>query len=140
MDRLFDRLSSLIRSLMQDQESTTYRPSRSGDPDLDQAMDELDEFLKTGQDAEPEEPPRQSQARSRPRGEVPEDIVQAYRNLELTPSATMEQVRESYRRLMRTYHPDKHTDDAEKQRIATEITQKITESFMKIRDFRKAKA
>ena len=49
--------------------------------------------------------------------------------------ATMDQVRQSYRRLMRMYHPDKHTDNADKQRIATEITQKLTEAFMKIREF-----
>jgi curved DNA-binding protein CbpA len=37
---------------------------------------------------------------------------------------------------MRTYHPDKHTGDAEKQRVATEITQRVTEAFIKIREFR----
>ena len=113
---------------------------RPADPDLAAAMDELDEFLNTGRSPEPEPGPRPRQQargpRPAPRPEIPEDIVKAYRNLELTPSATTEEVRASYRKLMRTYHPDKHTGDAEKQRVATEITQRVTEAFIKIREFR----
>ncbi len=136
VDRIFDRLGSLIRSLMQDE--GTSRSQRSSDPDMAEAMDELDEFLRTGTTPEPEPRTRsKTYTAGRPaKPAVPDDVVQAYRNLELTPAATTEQIRSSYRRLMRTYHPDKHTDDAEKQRIATEITQKLTESFVKIRQFR----
>jgi DnaJ-domain-containing protein 1 len=138
VDRLFDRLSSLIRSLMT--EDGAPRASRPADPDLAAAMDELDEFLSTGKNTERPEPHGErretARPRSAPRSEVPEDIVKAYRNLELSPAATTEQIRASYRRLMRTYHPDKHTGDVEKQRIATEITQHLTESFIKIREYR----
>jgi len=97
-------------------------------------MDELDEFLRTGETPEPDPEPG---PRPGPRrADVPEDVVKAYRSFELSPSATMEQVRLAYRKHMRMYHPDKHTGDTEKQRIATEITQRLTESFMKIREYR----
>jgi DnaJ-class molecular chaperone len=118
------------------QDDDTPRGQRSSDPDVAEAMDELDDFLRTGTTTEREPETHQGRASRPSRPSVPEDIVQSYRNLELTPAATMEQVRASYRRLMRTYHPDKHTDDAEKQRVATEITQRLTESFVKIRQFR----
>lgn len=140
MDRLFDRLSSLIRSLVQ--EESTPHARRPADPDVAAAMDELDAFLKTGRTPEPEPQPRRGprqegpRATSTPHADVPEDVVKAYRSFELAPSASMEQVRLAYRKLMRVYHPDKHTGDLEKQRIATEITQRLTESFMKIREYR----
>ena len=99
-------------------------------------MDELDEFLKTGKTPEPEPEPRRARRPGERRVDVPEDVVKAYRTFELSPSATMEQVRLAYRKHMRMYHPDKHTGDPEKQRIATEITQRLTESFVKIREHR----
>jgi DnaJ-domain-containing protein 1 len=138
VDKLFDRLGSLIRSLVQDESTPAAR--RPADPDLAAAMDELDEFLSGGQSTQraerpqPGRPGQRAGAAARP--EVPEDIVKAYRSFELAPDAPMEKVRASYRRLMRLYHPDKHTGDAEKQRIATEITQRLTESFVKIREYR----
>jgi len=112
-DGIFDRLSSLIRSLMQDDGGP--RTQRPADPDLADAMDELDDFLGTGRDPEPE--PETRRGPDRPgtpprRPAVPEDVVQAYKNLETPPGATMEELRASYRRMMRMYHPDKHTDNA----------------------------
>jgi len=141
VDKLFDRLGSLIRSLMQE-DSAPRSSGRPADPDLAAAMDELDEFLSTGRNTErAQEPPRRpgAGATSRPRPQrpsVPEDVLKAYRSMDVAPEATMEQVRAAYRKLMRTYHPDKHTGDPEKQRVATEITQRLTEAFVRIREFR----
>lgn len=57
-----------------------------------------------------------------------------YANLELPPGTDFSRVKASYKRLLRQYHPDRHSDNPEKQRIATEITQKLNASYQRIRD------
>lgn len=52
-----------------------------------------------------------------------------YRTLELEPGATLEEVRKSYRRLLKQYHPDRFAKDPEKFRVATEVTRNITVAY-----------
>lgn len=52
-----------------------------------------------------------------------------YRTLELDEGADFEEIRKSYRRLLRLYHPDRHANDPEKYKAATEVTRKITEAY-----------
>jgi len=52
-----------------------------------------------------------------------------YANLELNPGASAEDVKRAYRSLMRRYHPDKHADDPEKYRAATELARSLTEAY-----------
>lgn len=52
-----------------------------------------------------------------------------YRTLEVSPDASMIEVRASYRRLVRKYHPDRYANDPEKLRVATEVARKITEAY-----------
>ncbi|MCA9689114.1 MAG: J domain-containing protein [Myxococcales bacterium] len=52
-----------------------------------------------------------------------------YRTLELEPGADIDAIRKSYRRLLRTYHPDKFAQDPEKSRAATELTRNLTEAY-----------
>ena len=48
MDQIFNRFENLIRSMFQGSEADEPRSARTGDPDLDAAWDELDDFLKHG--------------------------------------------------------------------------------------------
>lgn len=57
------------------------------------------------------------------------DRLRWYRTLELQPGATHEEVRKSYRRLLKQYHPDRFARDPEKHRVATEVTRNITEAY-----------
>jgi DnaJ-domain-containing protein 1 len=56
-------------------------------------------------------------------------IRRAYAALEVPPGSDFEIVRKSYRRLMRKYHPDLHGGSVEAQRAATDLTQRLTESY-----------
>ena len=56
-------------------------------------------------------------------------IRKAYAALEIRAGSDFETVRLSYRRLMRKYHPDLHADTPEKQRTATDLTQRLTEAY-----------
>lgn len=52
-----------------------------------------------------------------------------YRTLELEPGASFEEIRKSYRRLLKQYHPDRFAKDPEKYKVATEVTRNITVAY-----------
>ena len=56
-------------------------------------------------------------------------IRKAYAALEVSPGSDFETVRRSYRRLLRKYHPDLHARSADKQKAATDLTQRLTEAY-----------
>lgn len=56
-------------------------------------------------------------------------LKQYYTNLELKAGASLEEVRQAYRDLMKRYHPDKHIGDAERHRAATELAQSLTKAY-----------
>jgi DnaJ-domain-containing protein 1 len=74
-----------------------------------------------------------ARTRTGARGEPPTDPAvdrrRWYRTLELEPGASLQEVRTAYRRLMRTYHPDRYARDPEKLQAATEVTRKLTEAY-----------
>jgi DnaJ-domain-containing protein 1 len=81
------------------------------------------------------DPPRAG-ARSEARPEPPRRtaagdsaIRKAYAALEVQPGSDFETIRKSYRRLMRKYHPDLHRGSPEAQRAATDLAQRLTESY-----------
>jgi DnaJ-domain-containing protein 1 len=75
-------------------------------------------------------------ARARPRVDPPrrtasgdEAIRKAYAALEVQAGSDFETIRKSYRRLMRKYHPDLHRGSPEATRAATDLAQRLTESY-----------
>ncbi len=54
---------------------------------------------------------------------------QWYANLELEPGATLDDVKQAYRELMRKYHPDKHLGDPDRHKAATELAQSLTDAY-----------
>lgn len=57
------------------------------------------------------------------------DVRRWYANLELPYGAPADEVRAAYRRLMRRYHPDRHFNDADAQRVATELSQALRRAY-----------
>jgi DnaJ-domain-containing protein 1 len=124
---VLDGLAQLLRSLLSDSPSqSTTGAGRFPDPDVNEAMEELDEFLRTGRETA-------GGSRRPPSGYPPPDLKQDYANLEVPFGSDIETVRKAYKSLILRYHPDKHAGDPERLRIATEITKKINESFERIR-------
>lgn len=125
MDRFFDKLGNLLRSIIREEPEDNINQR---DPDIKEAWEEIDEFLKTGHNRQ------QSSAKSRPveNISVPDGYKQDFINLEIPPTASIEQVRQSYKKLLRRYHPDRHADNQQKQQMATTITQKLNVSYQRI--------
>lgn len=69
-----------------------------------------------------------------------EQLRQYYANLELPPGADWPEVKSAYRRLMRKYHPDRHRDNPEEQRISTELSQKLRVAYEALRTELKSKS
>jgi DnaJ-domain-containing protein 1 len=150
VDGFIDRLYELWKSLFGN-EGGKERPGASeggdrgragsartrpaGDPDFQEAWEELDEYMRTGSNRARSNRAAGSQERTRSRTPRPvdESLRQDYANLEVPFGADIDEVRRSYKRLMLKYHPDKHAGDTEKQKLALEITKKINESFERIR-------
>lgn len=55
--------------------------------------------------------------------------LEYYSNLEVQPGTSVEEIRRSYKKLMRQYHPDMHVQDEDKKHIAIEITKKLNEAM-----------
>jgi hypothetical protein len=138
VEGFIDRLAGLLKGLFAESKGgrspTGARadPGRHPDPDVQEAWEELDEFMRGGTKAS-EGPRRERYSSPPPRPPADESLRQDYTNLEVPFGADIETVRASYKRLMLKYHPDKHAGDPEKQRIALEITKKVNESFERIR-------
>jgi DnaJ-domain-containing protein 1 len=137
VEGFIDRLADLLKTLFRDERSGgSARPAGSSrgtgfrDPDLQEAWQELDDFMRGGSRDSAHGADRQSAPSPDP---VDESLRQDYANLEVPFGSDIETVKRSYKKLMLKYHPDKHGADPRQQTIALEITKKINESFERIR-------
>jgi hypothetical protein len=141
VDGFIDRLADLLKSLLGGGEggregvprgsSPHSEGPRYVDPDLRDAWEELDVFMRGGTGGRADR--GEGRQARRPRPPADESLRQDYANLEVAFGADIDTVRKSYKTLMMRYHPDKHAGNPEKQRVALEITKKINESFERIR-------
>ncbi len=156
MDGFIDKFAEFLRSLFSDEQHTSrgrnrggeksagYGSTRSGntpyvggeetrfrDPDVQSAWEELDDYMR-GTKKDAGSGPRQDQSR-RPAQAVDESLRADYANLEVPFGADMAKVMASYKSLILKYHPDKHSGDPEKQKIALDITKRINQSYERIR-------
>ena len=56
-------------------------------------------------------------------------IAKYYKVLDLPYGADFEQVKASYRKLMKKYHPDLHGSTPQKQKAANELTVQVTQAY-----------
>ena len=130
---IWDRLESVFKSYLNDGKETVFTrsgPRRQGDPDLNAAYEELDDFLKgnDGKDkskvwGDEKEKPAD---RKRP---VTEEIRQDFAELGLSPEATPEECKEAYKKLLKIHHPDRHTNHEGNLKKATEKTARVNASY-----------
>jgi curved DNA-binding protein CbpA len=66
---------------------------------------------------------------------MPTDIQDCYRILDVGSEATWEDVRRSYRELVRVWHPDRFTHDAALQQKAQEKLRQINVAFERLEEF-----
>ena len=76
-------------------------------------------------------PPRREEKRRPPPGPPIGDkrLRELYAQLEVPYGAPFEDVKKSFRRLMRKYHPDLHTGNPQKHKTATQLTMSLTQAY-----------
>jgi DnaJ-domain-containing protein 1 len=70
---------------------------------------------------------------SRRQGTRDPRLAQLYAQLECPYGADLTTVRKHYRTMMRKYHPDMHSGSPEKQRVATDLSQRLTMAYNELR-------
>ncbi len=53
-----------------------------------------------------------------------------YQNLEVPQGATFEEIKKSYRKLMKVYHPDLYHNDPEKFEMAQKVSSQLNEAYV----------
>ncbi len=137
MDSFFDRLGDIVNSVLGNLGEPFSQKNKKGgfdDPFMDEAWDELNDYLNDREPAGRGKGRRPSGSRQRSYSDSrDESLAQAYANLEVPYGAPFDDVKKAYKRLLRAYHPDRFAQDPEKLKIATEITKKINEAIARIK-------
>lgn len=143
MDRLFDRLGDMLRTVLGEGAGSATRRARSGrpphgrpghadDPDLAAAWDELEDYLKSG-DAEPAPGAGSASSGARDRATHPREPLRAdYATLGVPFDAPMSDVKRAYKRMMQAHHPDRFAHDPKRQADATRKAARINDAFARI--------
>jgi DNA segregation ATPase FtsK/SpoIIIE-like protein len=138
MPDIFDRLGSFLKSIFSEDETDDSGQRQYYDEDMQNAWDELEDYLDGGKDGSRAQASRQDQSRSREKAAaaaVREKLREDYANLKVPFGAPFEEVKTAYKKLLRQYHPDKHASDPQKFKLATEITSKLNQSYQKIEEY-----
>jgi hypothetical protein len=156
VDQIFDRFERLFKSWVAGtaESSGENAERRTGDPDFDAAMDELNDFLNTYRTATEERErqkarreaedrarrERESRAQSssgsaawagRTAGQNPR-LAAAYRTLGLDYGVPFAQVKSSYKKLLMKNHPDRNSASPEQLKRSTEISAQINAAYQRI--------
>ncbi len=60
------------------------------------------------------------------------DLAGYYANLEIPYGSDLETAKESWKRLLRKYHPDLHSNNPDRRQVAHELTQKLNKAYDEI--------
>ena len=78
-------------------------------------------------------------SRSSPFSPQSDKIAEYYKVLDLPYGADFPQVKASYRKLMRKYHPDRHVGNPKKLKAATELSMRVTQAYNALEEHLKGK-
>lgn len=161
MDRFFDRLGDVIKNFLDDEDDRLFPRRRgsspSGDPDLDAAFEELDDFLAGGKGGDStkgkaagaasggawSDPraagagprPGAGQAPRRPSG-PPENLRADFAELGVAFGASADECKAAYKKLLKVHHPDRHAGHPGNMKKATEKSSRINAAFQRIERWR----
>jgi len=127
---IWDRLGSVIKSYITDESDKLFgnRSKWRSDPDLDEAYEELDGYLK-GKESGGKTSGRKEGGKQKKARPVPEEIRQDFAELGLTPDATAEECKEAYKKLLKIHHPDRHVNHDGNMKKATEKSARVNAAY-----------
>jgi len=137
---IFDRLGSIISSYLNDfddQTSKQYKSS-SGDPDLNAAFEELDDFLNYKESPKKENTSNRTQSRNFDPSMPPEELRADFEKLEVPFGADEETCKAAFKKLLKIHHPDRHAGHEGNFKKATERMARINASYDRIEKWRRS--
>ncbi len=120
MSTLRDRLAGVARA------GLNAVQDRVADFERDGGLDGLSERLS---DRARREEERFSAGRHVLNPEYHGTLKRWYARLEIEPGASVDEVRDAFRDLMRRYHPDRFSGDADREALATRLSQELTVAY-----------
>jgi len=63
---------------------------------------------------------------------MPPDLQEFYRVLDLTPGASLEEIKRSYRQLLQRWHPDRYKPGSVMQTTAEDVTKELNEAYRQL--------
>lgn len=143
---------------------TLHSPRATGDPDLDAAYDELNDFLNRDM-GESERRQQEEERRSRSRegaarqgagysGQTragagygsssaghrapsghPVGLVNDYRVFDLPVGSKLPELRSVYKKILKEFHPDRHAGNPEMLKKSTEYSAKVNAAYQRIEHY-----
>ena len=149
---IFDRLGNVINSYLNDfgRETGDRFKSHKGDPDLDAAYEELNDFLNkdsgrtenagrySWRDTD-QKRGAYSEASGAKSGLPPEELRADFEILEVPFGANEETCKAAYKKLLMIHHPDRHAGHDGNVKKATEKSSKINAAWDRIEKYHKTK-
>jgi hypothetical protein len=161
---IFDRLGDVLKSYLNDDEGRVFgrrhegtqgSPERwRGDPDVEAAFEELDEFLnrgKTGASFRDDAAGSREGSRDASRGaagngsgdrsvwQAPESLRPDFAELGLPLGASAKECKAAYKKLLKLHHPDRHAGHVGNMKKATEKSTRINAAFDRIEKWRQTR-
>ena len=153
---IFGRIEDVIKSYLNDDSddgSSFQRRHGFSDPDVDAAMDELNEYLKSGSSKKRFDESydqgsfsshthtRNTHTQSHGTGgkaasSVPLSIQEAFKELGLSPGASAEECKAAHKKLLKIHHPDRHAGHPGNMKKATEKSARINSAYDRIEKWR----
>jgi hypothetical protein len=150
---IFDRLGDVIRSYLNDEDSRLFgsssrREGSYGDPDLEAAFEELNDFLGKGSGEKRNasagdrgfagnREARREAGEKAGQGRAPELLRSDFEELGLPFGASGEACKAAYKRLLKLHHPDRHAGHPGNMKKATEKSARINAAYDRIENWRK---
>ncbi|MDR0443906.1 MAG: J domain-containing protein [Treponema sp.] len=130
---IWDRFTNVVNSYINDiggrKREWKNSNSYSGDPDLDAAYEELDDYLNG---KEQNKNTRHANVKL-----PPEELRPDFEYLGLPFGADAEECKAAYKRLLKIHHPDRHAGHEGNMKKATEKSAKINAAWERIEKWRK---
>jgi DnaJ-domain-containing protein 1 len=132
------RLGNVIKSYLHSEDIRLFgnsRGSASENPDLDEAFEELNEFLKQGR-AGSGGAGNRSESGGRTSRVVPETLRTDFAELGVAFGASADECKTAYKKLLKQHHPDHHSGHAGNFKKATDKTARINAAYDRIEKWR----
>jgi len=166
VDQIFERLEKLVKAWVSSGTSAGSSYGRAGtrqtygDPDLDAAMAELDDFLDTSKTESEKREAEELRAQAERERRAREDqnrryrtswgngasadatnavIEDAYKYLGLKPYSPFAEVKAAYKKLLFKYHPDRNASGPDQLKKATETSTRINAAYQIIEAYEESK-